>query len=447
MLHFSDKIYNKTVIIFFITAMIGVAVSYSKLYLFHLVYAGLGFILLFKFKDLMRKLPTKFHYFFIVFFLWYLMSTIWSINTGYSIGYMFYVFLGSTISLFTLFYIDSVEKMVKVLKSIGIVLVVEIIFSLLESFTSFRLPISPFSEISHFFGREGSLHLFKASEIESILVTPTGFRGNPNNLANMMILFLPFILFRKMNVYAKSIFVALILVVILMTGSRLVFIVFVLMLFSYLFTVSYKSLSIGILVFLVLSFTVNHYRKDLKKNVYGQKVIEIGSTYYAASNLIFGPSGTVDDDPDDVEIESGSVRRVLMINGWNALLDSKGLGVGGGGSIAVQEKYEGYVGKTVKSMHNFWFEMLVDAGFLFFGLFITWYIFILYNLRRVFMNSKVDEYVYVSKSAFFAMSFFVLSAISSSSVIYFIPMWILFGLSIAIINLWKNEKNQALASV
>jgi len=451
MINLTDKLYNKISILFFITAIIGFAISYSKLYLFHLVYVALAFVLIFKYKSLIRKLPTKLHYYFIFFFLWYLLSITWSINPSYSVVYLFYVFLGTTISLFTIYYLENIDKVVKVLKAIGIVLTVELIFSLLESFTSFRLPLSPFSEISYIFGREGSLHLFKASEIQSILITPTGFRGNPNNLANMMILFLPFILFKRMNVYVKSIFVVLIFIVILMTGSRLVLVAFILLFFAYLYTISYRSLFIGFTLFLALSFAVNKNTNRLKTNLYGKRVLEIGSTYQAASNLLFGSKVTITDTEEEeeekeIEIESGSVRRSLMINGWNALIDSKGLGVGGGGSIAVQEKNHGYVGTKIKSMHNFWFELLVDGGIVFFIVFMFWYFYLLYNLRKVFLNSKTYEYVYVSKAAFFALLFFLISAISSSSVIYFIPLWILFGLSIAIINLWKYEKNQTLTS-
>lgn len=447
MVHISDKLFNKTFLLFFVTAMIGVGISYSKLYLFHLIYAGLGITLLIKYKSFFRALPTKLHYCFYFFFLWYLLSIFWSINTGYSIAYLFYIFLGSTISLFTLYYLDNIDKIIKALKAIGIVLIIELIFSLLESFTSFRLPISPFSEISHLFGREGSLHLFKVSEMESILITPTGFRGNPNNLANMMILFLPFVLFKNMNVWIKGLIAFLIAVVIIMTGSRLVFVVFVMMFFTYLYTINLKSLIIGVLFFLAISFTLDYHSKELRKNVYGLRVLEISSTYRAASNLIFGAKEDNSIKKTDIEIESGFVRRSLMINGWNALIESKGLGVGGGGSIAVQEKHVGYVGAKVKSMHNFWFELLVDGGFVFIGVFILWYLYILYNLRKVFLKSKVTELVYASKSAFFALFFFVLSAISSSSVIYFIPMWILFGLSIAIINIWKYEKNQTITSL
>ncbi len=447
MIPFSEKQFNKTFLLFFITAMIGVAISYSKLYLFHLVYVFIGFLLLFRIKSFFRPLPTKMHYFFMFFFVWYLLSILWSINTNYSISYLFYVFLGSSISLFTLYYLNNSEKITSVLRAISIVLIIELIFSLLESFTAFRLPISPFSEISHYFGREGSLHLFRASEMESILITPTGFRGNPNNLANMMILFAPFVLFKKMNVWVKTLLTITIAVVILMTGSRLVFVVFIMMLFTYLYTVNLKSLIIGVCAFLAISFTLDYNSKELRKNVYGLRVLEISSTYRAASNLIFGAKEEDDIKKTDIEIESGFVRRALMINGWNALIDSKGLGVGGGGSIAVQEKYSGYVGTRVKSMHNFWFELLVDGGVIFIGVFLVWYLYLLYYLRKAFLTSKEKDIVYFSKSSFFALLFFVLSAISSSSVIYFIPMWILFGLSIAIINLWKNEKNQTLTSI
>ena len=47
---------------------------------------------------------------------------------------------------------------------------------------------------------------------------------------------------------------------------------------------------------------------------------------------------------------------------------------------------------------------------------------------------------YISRSLFLAMSGFLVSAISASSTIYFLPMYIMFGFSVAVVELDQREK-------
>ena len=126
-------------------------------------------------------------------------------------------------------------------------------------------------------------------------------------------------------------------------------------------------------------------------------------------------------------------RLELAKNGIDALIKSKGLGVGAGGSVVIQEKIGGVAGRFT-SMHNFWIEILVEAGILFFILFSAWYIAIIINLYKILRKIK-NQLSIRATAIFLSMVSFIPAALAASSTVYFFPMWIMLGLSIAIINL------------
>jgi len=107
-----------------------------------------------------------------------------------------------------------------ILKAAIITIGVEILISILEIFTSFRYPLSAYSPYAAFFGRnEYDDSLFSERVLTYIGTTPTGFMGNPNNLATVLVLFLPFFLFmknRKVGIMASF----LILLITFYSGSR-----------------------------------------------------------------------------------------------------------------------------------------------------------------------------------------------------------------------------------
>jgi teichuronic acid biosynthesis protein TuaE len=134
-------------------------------------------------------------------------------------------------------------------------------------------------------------------------------------------------------------------------------------------------------------------------------------------------------------------RRELVDNGIDALIASNGLGVGAGGSVAIQEKLGGVAGRFT-SMHNFWIEVLVEGGVVFFGLILLWYGSIIFNLFKITKSNRNKKLSYYASSLLLSMIGFIPAAIAASSTIYFFPMWIMFGLSISVIYLYrKNLRN------
>ena len=122
-----------------------------------------------------------------------------------------------------------------------------------------------------------------------------------------------------------------------------------------------------------------------------------------------------------------------MKNAYQALNNVHWLGVGGGNSKHIQEK-RGKVAGKLTSLHNFWLEILVDAGIFFFIGFIAWYFMIIKKLNEL-EQSKSAIISYLAQSSKLSMLGVVISAVSCSSIIYFFPFWILIGLSLVTINL------------
>ena len=140
----------------------------------------------------------------------------------------------------------------------------------------------------------------------------------------------------------------------------------------------------------------------------------------------------------DIDV-GGSIewRRKLVDNGLKALSETYGFGLGAGGSTANQERI-GPVAGRFTSMHNFWVEILVEGGYLITIIMFFWYLGIVYNLYLISKVRTKTRLNYYSQSLLLSMISFVPSAIAASSTIYFFPMWIMFGMSISVILLYRK---------
>ena len=420
--------------IFIFSCVIGVGISYGDLYLFHLI---LGSLILFSFRLLrvnkykinLNFFTKNYFYFLFIFFLWYFLSIFWSINKLYTIQYLFYIFCGVAIVFTVLVNFSSKEKLLRALKIAGFTFSLEIILSLLESLTAFRLPISPFSNVVTFFGREPSLQpTLDSFAIPSLIQPPTGFQWNPNDLAITMIMLTPFFLFSKNN-FVKWFAIISISIIIIMTSSRTVLFSMGILFLIY-FILYKKQLTTLILISLLLS--VFFTQIDRLKESNNPQVSDIANTFSAIQDFV----------NDDIILgQSVSIRRELAFNGIEALKETYGLGVGAGGSIAVQEKIGGVDGR-ITSMHNFWLELIVDAGIILSFFFFLWYISLTWNLYKLGIQSNNEEFRYLGRSFSLCMIIFVPAAISASSVIYFLPMWLMLGFAIAIIEIHSKVKSE-----
>ncbi len=420
---------------------IGPGLSYSKLYFSHIIFLLVLFCF-YLFKTHITKIPvkniyTQLYYFFGIMCAWYSLSLLWSIDRLASFHYLFYMLYGSSIALFLIYFYDSSSRLSKLIRYLRVILGIEILVSLFEIGTSFRWPISPLSSYTHLFGRSATSLDCSDNILSLIFSSPTGFSWNPNNLAAKLVIILPFILFSP-NKWIKCLGSVSTFIIILFTTSRFCFVAALIVLFVYFF-ISYKRIFIFIFsnfIIMILLIYVTNFKivEFAKSNNFPSQVLGIvyivEDALYLLSNII---------DPSN-SLNSEGKRARLIRNGFTALLDSNGLGVGAGGSIPIQSKY-GFTGNTT-SMHNFWVEILVDSGILFFSLFVFWYGYMFISLIRIALNTRDPLIKYLSKSCAISLLGFTIAAQSPSSCIYLLSMWGLFGFSIAVVNTHKKCKLQ-----
>ena len=322
--------------------------------------------------------------------------------------------------------IKDLKKLRTIIKILGLVFFIELIVCIAESFTNFRYPISPYSPLVTYFGHDYKIATSYSVEIQKIISgVPTGFHWNPNNLATFIAICTPFVLYLKRR-WVKLIFLILISIVIYKTKSRGVFISICLISIFYSLTelkFKFKSVLIYTSIFTVLIFTVPSENSSIK---FINKTFN--SVSYAVESLLF-----------EVKDENNSIgqRQALYSNAFININENKWLGIGAGNSTIAQEK-RGKVNDKITSLHNFWIEILVDAGIVVFTLFMTWYFLITYKLHKM-ISYVEDDLLYYVKSIRLSLLGLLISAISCSSIIYLLPFWVLLGLSLFILKYSKNN--------
>lgn len=430
----NNKLHISAIIVL-LTAMVGIGISYGHLYAFHL--AAIAFILFFlqNYKENLKVLPfskKKLHSIYVLIFIifWYLLSLFWAENKLLVFYHVFYLLNGLLIFIASYFAIRNEKDIKKFLSISGIIVGIEILISFLEVTGYFRWPISPYSAQIEFFKRNLAYNQnIKPEIIATIRKTPTGFHWNPNNLATYMFMVLPFFLFHK-KTWVNIVFPVTIVPIIFFTGSRTVFIGLLIMAFFYIILYSIRKnifiISILFSFLLIIFFVTQPYLKE-KFNL---KYNEITSTFKSAW-IFFTTNHVLVNDSSSI-----SIRQNLIQNGLQALKKSKGLGVGAGNSAMIQMKSNNTYG--VLSMHNFWIEILVEGGIFIFILWIFWYFMLLRKSYLWWKRNIPYENKRFSAAISLSMIGSIISIISMSSAIYFLPFWLLLALAVRINDLNKN---------
>lgn len=417
--------------ILYILAFIGPGVSYGKLYLFHVALVPVMILLHFSVTASNRYslIPSRGWRFYVFFFVWYVLSVFWSINRTYSYVYLGYLFFGGIIIFSALYWMDSFYKQTRVFKALVVVALADIGFSVLEVISRFRLPVSPFSKYLDLVGRGGQGGIVTAYTSSM----PTGFHWNPNNLAGVMIIILPFFLFspKKWVRFAGSL---TILLLIIAAGSRGCLLAYIITLIIWGFAYSAKRAFKIFFFYLPIGVFLGVLFLNIPQIANNKKVAEAMSTFSAVKDYIaFNKTSHAD--------YSISTRKYLIVRGIEELKRTYGLGVGAGASRYVFEQES----SSITSMHNFWIELLVEGGLLAGGGFIIWYIFIAVQLYKKYFKYKQsitykENHIarYFCGALSTSMTGYFFAAVSASSVIYVLPMWIMIGFALATIN---NEKH------
>jgi teichuronic acid biosynthesis protein TuaE len=137
---------------------------------------------------------------------------------------------------------------------------------------------------------------------------------------------------------------------------------------------------------------------------------------------------------------SGGVRASLLTDGLGLVAETDGLGVGAGNAETSVRSLENFPG--VANLHNWWLEVLVNGGLVGFALYLVFYLTLLRGQVHAARRSD-DRFVrYLALSGALALIGWVLGSIGPSTAIHFAPMWIVFGLSMGALVLWRRSRQE-----
>lgn len=407
------------------SAWVGIGVSYSDLYLFHI---ALGLYIwrcsaLIHARGMVGASFPSLVIMPLIFFAWMVVSTTWAANQVAAIQHIGYHGIGTLLMLLVVFQYGSRATLHDVLKPIVVVLGIELSICTLEVWTQFRYPISPYSERADLFGHSSYLDVsWTDAMVQAALSSPTGFHWNPNSLAIALVIVVPFLLFARAN-FLRVLALSVILATILFTASRGSYIACLAAVFFWAFAFSVKRavafVSIGTLLVAisVVAFSAIS-RVDDPRVQSAIQLIEVAREF----------------NRFDIESEQSSIgtRFQLFQNGIVQLAGSSGLGVGGGNSrVVFQDSISGEWQEL--PLHNFWLEVIVEGGVLIGTAFIAWFLYVIWRLFLISHYCRDRSVRYMARSSSTAMVALIPAAVSASSIIYFLPLWLLLGISIATI--------------
>ncbi len=421
--------------LFIVSSFLGLGVSLGPVYLSHLVLVGIvaaGLVTLVRDRGrlVLPRTASNLHLFLALLLAWYLVTCLWSPNKDASLRYLCYLAFGCAISWVVVYHAESPSRLTTTINILLAVMGLEIVLALFEALTTLRYPISPQSPLVGYFGREMLLEPWSMDQTTLATVTsyPTGFRWNPNNLATVLNLFLPFVLFRGER-WLKAIAALAILVVIVMTSSKMNLAAWMLIVAIYLTFFSKRrglyaitlALSMAAAVFalpLVSHSLEGRIPRTLDEALHGWEAV---ARFFSDEEYVG---------------DSVTLRRQYLINGLEAIAETNGLGVGAG--CSGEEMYQkGAIspGASRASLHNYWLEMAVDGGLLLVALFWLWYGYILVRLLQFRKKVSDPSIRYLNSASALSMIGMTVAAMAASSVVYESAMWLIYGVALASINL------------
>ncbi len=380
-----------------------------------------------------RNLPSNLHVRGFLLFLgfwvaWALLSLTWAADEAAGLKYSIFLAMMASLSIGTVLAVNSARTLRIVLVMLLLIFVVAIGIGIAEAATDFRLPTS---------GLIGRM--------ERVQWAVTSFFHNQNDFATYIALWLPFLLTapfctrRVSTVLAAAVCALLSAICLLYTGSRTNLLAFALMVPSLLLvtalrpgmTIRSRQVVQGTTILFGVGLAIC---LGMRAWLPVLPLPEIGVQHWRFDTL-------------ETEVAagtgSGGSRINLIQGGLATLWESHLLGVGPGNAEYHLRQMPGL--ERVSNLHNWWMEVLVNGGVFVFVGYLLFYAALLYNLFRVAITSQDRTLAYAGASLFAALVGYTFGSLSPSSAIHFTPMWIHFGLSLAVINLHRKRQADARA--
>lgn len=408
-----------------ITGLIGTAFFNIDLGLFSLspyrivlVFAALYMMLQIKHIDFSRF--SNVHLTVLFLCLWLLFSfsgIIWSFDKILALKNVVYIFFNLLTAIVLVYFLQTHELIYWLLKCWLFIYIVFAFFAIYEVFSGNHLANSMLNGLP--------------PEMNYLQFVPTVTFGNQNDYATFMTLSLPFISILALHTKNKVhkwglIFIYLIsLPILFATTSRANYLGLLLSFFiSFLFFTNVKSkLSIVLLGLFLIGGIYLIIPTDIVEQFWIYVETFQGITAF-----------NVD---DDLSLE---VRWNLVYNSFYFFINSFGLGVGPGNLEAYNKFKSPTFTDGIINSHNWWFEIMANYGILIFLLYVIMYVWILYTLFTIRIQTNNLKSRVIAEFLLAGFLTFIVSSSSPSSVIAFIPQWILLGIALSFINVYKREQ-------
>lgn len=358
-------------------------------------------------------------FFLFIWFIYALFSVSWAkskVEAFREIGYLIFVF---SIIFFVVYFFTKLENH-KCFYKIWIgVLIFMVLLGVWEVITGNHLPGSK---------------LYKAAP--HLKHIPTGVFVNQNDYATYLTLSFPFLLnlFKFKKKYMKIIALCLLVIslyLIIATQSRANYLAFILgLLFWFSFNINIKNKIKYLFFGLLFSVGLIFIFPDLLINLINTIREQLSSIFI---NYIKFKEGKI--------LSSIGVRVNLIRNSLMFLLDSFGFGVGPGNAKYYMKINSYYNTSHIVSVHNWWIEILTNYGIL---IFVGYVLFYLNIIKDLFIITKSSNNIYESmivESLLISLVMFLVSSLSSSSIVAFKPQWILFAFAISFINYYRLKNH------
>lgn len=343
---------------------------------------------------------------FIIFWLLYsFISLLWIQDTiGWLKGF-FYLLVGVTATLVYTKYFNSTEDILKALRSVFLMTFIHNLIGWYEIITDHYMFLNPI--------RIGSY---------SYRNYPVSTFGNTNNYATFLFMSIWIIFVCMMNsrrtsskvIYFGTLLSTLLLL--LFTGSRA--------------NILATIVSFGI--YFVFSFNKKTTRLQIR-TIFIIVIILIVLNPRVITEIIGVFNSVLSFDSPE------NNRKNLIKNGLYFLSSTLGLGVGAGNNDYWMRNYAIHK-VTVVNMHNWFMEVLTTYGIFIFTLYITAYIKIVIRSYKNYINSSDFIDRTVSFAVFCGLGGFIISSVSSSSLMGFEWFWVLKAITIAYFASFKKKR-------
>ncbi|MFX0548019.1 O-antigen ligase family protein [Hathewaya histolytica] len=406
----------------------------KSIYFFHIALFIFTFMNAYKLlkSDIRFTTDKKVTFFYVLWYIYIVLSFFIAKNRMLSLKYIV-IYSITFIFLFNIVvYLDSTEKLNKLIKVIEIMFLVSLIIGILAPLAGIQLPIE------HYYDNFSQYKL-SAEQIAKVNRLPIAFFYNPNDFGTFITMFLPLFSYKAIinsqgNRIKHIFYIIFSVVVLILTTSRfnIIALIFMLFLAIIFYMVNSKhrkkaiiySISIIFICSLILVIPI----KIGKNTVYVNKIKNMkDEVINIKKGTTIGKAGSV------------NVRITLYYDIIKGVLKDKNLlGFGVGNS----SEYIKSINNTHKTYnpHSWLLEIMGDFGIFILGLYIIYFIYVLKKLLYIYKTRDKNTKT-LSVAFIISLLGFIFSSFSPSSIVYFLPHWILFAVIISFIGL-NNAKRR-----